>query len=130
MDALKEFPKGDVKLDTKKGRAYLQKTDIFMRTMWFVYKDDFNDFIPLSVDRVKEIMGQNKVGKKPDDLKTFVEVVKQERAPDFENVVGQDSLTRFDKSKKKKKQQQKKKKRKPKPNSKNKRPQSKKDDKK
>ncbi|MBL4625751.1 MAG: hypothetical protein JKY42_11530 [Flavobacteriales bacterium] len=100
MDALKEFPKGDVKLDTEKGRAYLQKTDIFMRTMWFVYKDDFNDFIPLSVDRVKEILALNKDGKKPGDLKGFVKIAKQEVLPDYENVVGQDSLTRFDKKKK------------------------------
>jgi cell fate regulator YaaT (PSP1 superfamily) len=99
MDALKEFPKGDVKLETKKGRAYLQKTDIFMRMMWFVYKDEFNDFIPLSVDRVKEILALNKDGKKPDDLKGFVKVAKQEVLPDYENVVGQDSLTRFDKRK-------------------------------
>ncbi|MBL4653074.1 MAG: hypothetical protein JKY53_09480 [Flavobacteriales bacterium] len=101
MDALKDFPKGDVKLDTKKGRAYLQKTDIFMRTMWFVYKDDFNNFIPLSVDRVKEILELNKEGKKPEDLKAFIQVVKQDTLPDYENVVGQDSLTRFDTKKNK-----------------------------
>mgnify|MGYP005637566203 FL=1 len=101
MDALKEFPKGDVKLDTKKGRAYLQKTDIFMRTMWFVYKDDFNEFIPLSVDRVKEIIALNKENKRPDDLKAFIKIASQEILPDYENVVGQDSLTRFDKPKKK-----------------------------
>jgi len=101
MDALKEFPKGDVKLDTKKGRAYLQKTDIFMRTMWFVYKDDFNEFIPLSVDRVKEIIALNKEDKRPEDLKAFIKTALQEVLPDYENVVGQDSLTRFDKPKKK-----------------------------
>ena len=101
MDALKEFPKGDVKLDTKKGRAYLQKTDIFIRTMWFVYKDDFNEFIPLSVDRVKEIIALNKEDKKPEDLKAFIKTAPQEVLPDYENVVGQDSLTRFDKPKKK-----------------------------
>ncbi len=101
MDALKEFPKGDVKLDTKKGRAYLQKTDIFMRTMWFVYKDDFNEFIPLSVDRVKEIIALNKQDRRPEDLKTFIKTLPEETLPDYENVVGQDSLTRFDKPKKK-----------------------------
>src|ERR1700712_4415302 len=36
MDALKEFPDMDgKKLTTKKGDAFLQKTDIFRRTMWF-----------------------------------------------------------------------------------------------
>ena len=101
MDALKEFPKGDVKLDTKKGKAYLQKTDIFMRTMWFVYKDKLNEFIPLSVERVKEIIALNNEDKRPDDLKAFIKTAPQEISPDYENVVGQDSLTRFDRPKKK-----------------------------
>ena len=72
-----------------------------MRTMWFVYKDDFNEFIPLSVDRVKEIIALNKENKRPDDLKAFIKIASQEILPDYENVVGQDSLTRFDKPKKK-----------------------------
>ena len=101
MDALKEFPKGDVKLDTKKGKAYLQKTDIFMRTMWFVYKDKLNEFIPLSIERVKEIIALNNEDKRPDDLKAFIKTAPQEISPDYENVVGQDSLTRFDRPKKK-----------------------------
>lgn len=106
MDAIKDFPEvSDVKLKTKKGDAVHQKTDIFMRTMWFAYFDNLGHFIPLPVDRVKEIIEMNKKGEMPTDLGEAVKEkqVKQERGPDYENVVGQDSLTRFDNRKKKKK---------------------------
>jgi cell fate regulator YaaT (PSP1 superfamily) len=112
LDALKEFPQIDNKrLSTQKGEAFLQKTDIFRRLMWWSYTTETDVFIPLSVDRVKFILSQNEQGIKPEDLaetKQYVESpVKQ---PDFENVVGQDSLTRFDtkRSQHKKKPQHKK----------------------
>ncbi len=104
MDALQDFPEvNNVKLETDLGRAFHQKTDIFRRTMFFSYTHEPDNFIPLPVDRVKEIMEMNKNSTKPADLlikmapKEYVE-----KTPDYENVVGQDSLTRFDKSKKSK----------------------------
>lgn len=112
LDALKEFPEIDnKKLATEKGYAFHQKTDIFKRIIWWSYTGEPDVFIPLSIARTKEIMRLNAEGQKPADLlepKQFKElqVVKQ---PDFENVVGQDSLTRFDARKKgnqKNKQQQ------------------------
>ena len=108
LDAIKDFPDvNDVKLKTKKGDAVHQKTDIFRRTMWFSYFDNLGHFIPLTVDRVKEIIEMNKKAELPADLgEAFKEKqvkLAQQREPDYENVVGQDSLTRFDKSKKKKK---------------------------
>lgn len=101
LDALKEFPNVEnKKLQTAKGEAFLQKTDIFRRTMWWSYTTEKDVFIALSVDRVKEILAMNEKGEKPEDLAVMKEftaaVVKQ---PDFENVVGQDSLTRFDSKK-------------------------------
>ena len=102
QDALKEFPVIDGKrLHTLKGDAFLQKTDIFRRLIWWSYTTEPDVFIPLSVQRVKEVLEMNEKGEKPADLPEYKEisatpVVKQ---PDFENVVGQDSLTRFDKQK-------------------------------
>jgi gliding motility-associated lipoprotein GldH len=98
LDVLKEFPQVDNKrLSTQKGEAFLQKTDIFRKTMWWSYTSEKDVFIPLKIDRVKEILALNEKGEKPDDLEVAKEkssvFVKQ---PDFENVVGQDSLTRFD----------------------------------
>jgi hypothetical protein len=75
--------------------------------MWFSYFDDPGNFIPLSVDRVNEIIALNKEGEKPDDISVKKEAPKV-KLPDFENVVGQDSLTRFDNAKKKKKKKKKK----------------------
>jgi cell fate regulator YaaT (PSP1 superfamily) len=105
MDAIKDFPDmSNVRLETQKGSPYHQKTDIFKRTMFFTFSDEPDNFIPVSIDKVKEIIEMNKAGQKPPHLidKTVIETVK-EKAPDYENVVGQDSLTRFDKAKKKKK---------------------------
>lgn len=103
LDALKEFPEIDnKKLATEKGYAFHQKTDIFKRIIWWSYTSEPDVFIPLSIARTKEIMKMNAEGQKPADLlepKQYKElqVAKQ---PDFENVVGQDSLTRFDARKK------------------------------
>jgi cell fate regulator YaaT (PSP1 superfamily) len=102
MDALKDFPEvNNVKLETNRGRAFHQKTDIFRRTMFFSYTDEPDNFIPLTVDRVKEVMEMNKNGVKPEDLSIKIITPKIiEKKPDYENVVGQDSLTRFDQKKK------------------------------
>lgn len=101
MDALKDFPEvNNTRLETEKGRAFHQKTDIFGRTMFFSYAEEPDNFIALSVDRVKEVMEMNKNGVKPPDLEVKTEIKFVEKKPDYENVVGQDSLTRFDKAKK------------------------------
>lgn len=106
MDALKTIPDHVEKLKTQKGEARLQKTDIFKQLMWFTYPDD-NTWIPLGVDRVKEIQEMNKRGEKPEDLKDFSAILEEleieEESFDYENVVGQDSLTRLDEKAKKKK---------------------------
>lgn len=108
VEALKEFPSSNVTLETRKGKAYHQKTDIFKGLMWYSYADPKEgDMIPLKVKRVKEIIDLNKGGKSPDDLKDFSFSEPVVAAPDFENVVGQDSLDRFDKQFKKKKKKRK-----------------------
>ncbi len=100
QDALKEFPQIDnKKLHTLKGDAFLQKTDIFKRIIWWSYTTEPDVFIPLSIKRVKEIMELNAKGEKPDDLaeaKDYSSAKVVVKEPDFQNVVGQDSLTRFD----------------------------------
>jgi hypothetical protein len=104
MDALKDIPDDIDRLETDKGTARLQKTDIFKKLMWFSYPNEDN-WIPLEIDRVREIRQLNREGVKPEDLKE--EAVELETvAPkilDYENVVGQDSLTRLDERNRKKK---------------------------
>ena len=107
LDAIKGFPDVAVKLESERGRAVHQKTDIFRKIIWYSYLDDIGNFIPLPVDRVKEVIEMNKNGKKPADI-LEKQVVVKEKAPDFENVVGQDSLTRFDNAKKRPKKKKRK----------------------
>ena len=64
MDALKDIPELNKPLETQKGLAKLQKTDIFRKIMWFGY-DNENTWYPLDVKRVNEILEMNKKGKKP-----------------------------------------------------------------
>ena len=110
LDALKDFPEvNNVKLETDKGRAFHQKTDIFKGIMWYSYVNEPENFIPLTVERVKEILEMNKNGNSPAELADEIIQVKEKKL-DYENVVGQDSLTRFDKKKSKKKHHKKKKK--------------------
>lgn len=99
LDALKDFPNIEEKLLTEKGVAFHQKTDIFKRIMWYSYADQPTNFIPIEVDRVVEIIRMNKNGKRPSDLRDFEVEKVVETLPDYENVVGQDSLDRFDRKK-------------------------------
>ena len=67
MHALKDIPDITRPLQTEKGDAALQKTDIFRKIMWFGYKDE-TAWYPLNVDRVNEILRMNQEGKKPATL--------------------------------------------------------------
>ncbi len=99
VDALKEFPTIDNKyLSTLKGEAFHQKTDIFKGVMWFSYKHEPDVFIPMKASEVKLVLEKNAKGEKPDDLAQTIIAPKTKVVVEhsFENVVGQDSLTRFD----------------------------------
>lgn len=110
LDAVKSFPKADTKLHTEKGSAYHIKTDVFRKQMWYAYEgDSASGLIPMHPDRVREIMKMNQDGKKPRELNEYVAEVKV-KEPDYENVVGQDSLNRFEHAFKKNNNNKKKKK--------------------
>ena len=112
MDALKHIPDNVDRLKTSRGDARLQKTDIFKKIMWYVYPGEENTWIPLDINRVKEIQAMNRNGEKPEDLKDLALEIEETKlvvkAFDYENVVGQDSLTRLDEKAKKKKKSNKK----------------------
>jgi len=98
LDALNNFPQMDVKLQTEKGPATCQKIDIFKGLMWFAYMKDGMAWHELPVEKVNEIIAENKKGNKVASLEPFVaekDLAKVEKEL-FSNVVGQDSLTRFD----------------------------------
>jgi hypothetical protein len=67
IEALEDIPKIEAPLQTEKGDAVLQKTDIFRRIMWFGYGEE-NTWHPLDIDRVNAILRLNREGKKPASL--------------------------------------------------------------
>ena len=103
VEAIKDFPKSNVKLKTKKGDAFMQKMDIFRRKVWYSYSSDPSNFIELPLDKVQEIVFQNKKGNHPESLEMYIKAFVEEPKHDYENVVGQDSITRFDKKRSQKK---------------------------
>lgn len=105
LDAIKDFPDYRTKLKTKRGVAIHQKSDIFRGMMWYAYEDALSEFIPLHIDRVKEVIALNQKGKEVEDLKgfSFQEEIVSEVL--YSDVVGQEDLTRFDKKKKEKENQ-------------------------
>ncbi|MFM6947522.1 MAG: stage 0 sporulation family protein [Aquirufa sp.] len=71
MDALKGIPTIEGRLKTKKGDAILQKTDIFKRMMWFGIVGEESIWIPVSCDRVAEIIELNKKGIIPESFENL-----------------------------------------------------------
>ena len=105
MEGIKEFPNTKTKLHTKKGTAHFIKMDIFQRKMWFAYEDhSAGGIVELSLERVHKIIKSNSLGEKPEKLEDFSEKIETKTVTDFENVVGQDSINRFDKKSKRSKQ--------------------------
>ena len=98
LDALQEFPKPETKLYTEKGKASCQKIDIFKGLLWYTYDDDSINWHKLTVEQVSEIVQLNSKKQKVASLEEYASVlVEEDTKNQFENVVGQDSLTRFDK---------------------------------
>jgi len=96
MDALKDIPDDVHLLRTEKGDARLQKTDIFKKLMWFSYPKEDN-WIAVPIKQVREIQQLNRDGQLVADLGESKEAeASMVKAFDYENVVGQDSLTRLD----------------------------------
>ena len=107
VEATKQLPSRDIALETKDSTYFHFKTDIFKREI--TYSTDKHipaNLVTISADRVFEVIALNKQGVKPDKLK---DDSKEHAAPGviqgggFGDIIGQDSISRFDKEKKKKK---------------------------
>lgn len=96
-DALKDFPSKELQLETKDGTFYYFKADVFKGLISYSTSPTFGANIQtISADRAKEVISMNKKGMKPDLLEEIIENNSKPVPVDYENVVGQDSLTRFD----------------------------------
>ncbi len=99
IDALKEFPKTEIKLKTEKGIAVCQKIDIFKKYLWYAYEGEWMNWHKISTEHANEIIEANTKNEKVASLEDFASELLEDTKVDFENVVGQDSLTRFDQPK-------------------------------
>ena len=91
LDALKDIPQVQRPLKTSKGEAFLQKTDIFRRRMWFAFKGD-NNWVMLDTARVRELLEVNKRGETIESLQP-----PREEAPEPEvSAIVEGSLDRLD----------------------------------
>lgn len=102
LDALQAFPKQEKVLKTESGEAVFVKMDIFKKLLWYTYKDNTFKWYKLTLDQVQEIIDLNKNNEVAAPLEDYESDIAEEVKIDFENVVGQDSLTRFDAPKPKK----------------------------
>src|SRR5688572_20868926 len=107
MEALKDIPAVNRPLQTQNGDAFLQKTDIFKKMMWFGFKGD-NNWYPVPVERVHEILELNAKGIAVESLTVVIE--EESKQNEFVAQV-EGSLERLDdkynKAKKKKKKKKK-----------------------
>lgn len=109
LDALKGFPSQEIRLKTQKGDAVCQKVDIFKEMMWYAYEGEWANWYVLTTNQVKEIIELHKKKQTVAGLEDYAVDLSEDTKTSFENVVGQDSLTRFDRPKGKKKRTQNKK---------------------
>ena len=103
VEASKKMPPKDVILETKDALYYHFKTDLIKREM--TYSTERNSpvgAITITADRVREIIALNRAGEKPDSLLPDG-ALREKEVKAFGDILGQDSISRFDKKKKKKK---------------------------
>jgi hypothetical protein len=104
LTELKDIPKVERDLQTQKGNARLQKTDIFRKLMWFAYGGDESNWYKMDIARVNQILEMNKKGQKPQALTEDEEVAIAEAETEVKN----EDLIALDKKYSKKKKKKKK----------------------
>lgn len=100
VDAQKDFPSKDIQLETIDNTYYHFKTDVFKGIISYSTSPNFGaNVVSVSAQRAREVIAMNRKGNKPEMLEVKIDEQKPVNV-DYENVVGQDSLTRFDTQKK------------------------------
>lgn len=101
VEASRKLPGKDVRLETADNTYFYFKADIFKGEI--TYSTDKNvpaNLVTIPASRAWEVAAMNKNGEKPLSLKEETGEEKPKSA--YADILGQDSLTRFDKKKKKK----------------------------
>ena len=100
IDARRSFPRLNGPLEAMDGSYHLVKSDTFKGIMWFSPDPQSTAvMIPLTTDRVRQIVAMNRRGEKVDRLEDAALIQDTAPAePEIKNVVGEESITRFDSS--------------------------------
>ncbi len=85
IDALKDFPDSRIQLQTKKGVARHQKSDVFKGIIWYAYANDQTNMLAISIEKARKIIEMNKRGKYPNDLEQFAEKTEASNIEDENN---------------------------------------------
>ncbi len=103
VDAQKNLPDVRGPIELEDGQAWLMKTDILAGTMYFSYEQgSLANLYPLKAGQVREILAENRAGRKPASLQEKGPGVRQ---TEFISAVGDDSITRFDENSRRGKKQ-------------------------
>ena len=98
VDAQRQLPEVRGPIELEDGPAWLMKTDILRGILYFSYEQgSLSNLHPLSAQRVREILAENRKGNKPASLQ---ENGPGHRQTEFISAVGDESITRFDEQKK------------------------------
>jgi len=104
IDAQKDFPPTNIPLETEKGKYIFQKADIFSGIYWYSLQNEFSSSqVAVPIKKVKEILRMNNAGKRPEKLNSEMAPVVANTEDKFQNMAGQESISRFDKSEKSRK---------------------------
>ncbi len=100
LDAQRDFPPTNIPLETEKGRFIFQKADILGGIYWYSQQnsDSGPSLVPIPVATVKEILRLNNTGKRADKLSVEVPQQIPNVQDTFQNMAGQESINRFDKT--------------------------------
>lgn len=102
VEAHKRLPSREIVLETKDNAYYHFKTDIFKRELTYSTDKSFAaNLVTIPADRAFDVIAMNKKGTKPISLEADTKPQPPKR--DAQDILGQDSVTRFDSVKKKKK---------------------------
>ena len=102
VEAQKRLPSREIVLETKDNNYYHFKTDIFKREITYSTDKSFAaNLITITAERAFDVINMNKKGSKPITLEADTKPQPPKR--DAQDILGQDSVTRFDSVKKKKK---------------------------
>lgn len=94
MDALSDFPPPNTQLQTDKGKAFCIKIDVFRKKMWFAYAENSHTWYDLDVAEVNKMVALNKKGEKATALEDYMTT---EVAPKAVDLIGENTLDRFEK---------------------------------